>query len=173
MLRKLSKFFLLAGIIITMTVTAGITKTSAVVDLSESTTTETAIGGGETASANSSSTTSSSSSVFTIDQSGLKDTSNSEEYTFGDSLYNKVDEKSFFQRIYDKTYEGVTVVQKVVSYILFGCFIICILMTGISLLGDKKRVAWYLLGMLICAILIIADLYAVDIVNSFSTWFFS
>jgi hypothetical protein len=84
-----------------------------------------------------------------------------------------VDETSFFQRIYDKTFEGVSVLQKVVAGILFGCFILCIVMAGISLIADKKRVAWYLIGMLICALLIMADLYAVDLINGFSSWYLS
>lgn len=90
---------------------------------------------------------------------------------YGENFIPSVDADSFFKRVYNKTYEGVTVLQKVIAIIMIAFFAIATLMLVISFFGQRQKVPWYLLSMLIIAIMFVADLYAPQIIAGFMEWF--
>ena len=97
--------------------------------------------------------------------------SNGESLTDPDAIYPKVDAENFFQRTYRKLLEGTNFYQRVIAILLVVCFVTCAFMTVVSLVGQKGRVIYFVIGMLICAICFVADLYAIPIMNAFNAWF--
>jgi hypothetical protein len=96
------------------------------------------------------------------------------ETVFGDDLVTtNVTVDGFFSRIYNKLSSALSGVQMVVAVILIMFFVIDTVMVVVSCFGQKNRVPWYLLAMLIVAIMFVCDIYAVTIVNAFKVWFIS
>ena len=126
--------------------------------------------------------TTTSSTEATTDETGLTDTQKDvvtnndtdlimgDDYQFGDPVLPKQDTQGFFNRIYKKMFEGLSAVQKIVAIILAFAFVINLVAIAFSFFGQKGKIGWYLVGLLIIAICFVFDLYAVDILNAFTHW---
>lgn len=79
--------------------------------------------------------------------------------------------EGFFEKIYNKMFTGVTMLQKIIALVLALFFVFSVVMVVVSCLGQKSKVPWYLLSMLICALCFVADIYALPILNAFTNWF--
>ena len=96
-----------------------------------------------------------------------------DEDVIGGDLLPDVDADSFFEKIYNKMFSALSGVQKIVAVILLGCFAIATIMVVISCFGQKSKVPWYLFAMLIIALMLVCDIYAVPITSAFTKWFVS
>ncbi len=95
-----------------------------------------------------------------------------EGYRFGDDiLQTDQTTEGFFQHIYNKTWEAFSGVQKIFAVIVMILFIVCALMTLISIFGKKEKVLWYAFSMLLCLIILIMIVYAPQIAGAFEKWF--
>ena len=109
--------------------------------------------------------------------SGMEDGINIQEgdqITNIDNIYPKVDSENFFQRTYRKLLEGTSFFQRIVAIIIGICFIICLMMIPVTIVsGNKGRVVIFIIGMVICLFCLVADLFAIPIMNQFTEWFSS
>ena len=90
-----------------------------------------------------------------------------------DELVPNVSMEGFFTKIYNKVFVAVTGVQKIIAIILALFFCFSAVMVIVSCFGQKSKVPWYLLSLLICALCFVADIYAIPILNAFTNWFAS
>lgn len=95
-----------------------------------------------------------------------------EEYILSDELLpTNVSGEKFFAKIYRKTLGAVSGFQKILAIVFVLFFIVAALMTLVSCFGsNKSRIPWYILTMVIALILLVCDLYAFPIANSFINW---
>lgn len=81
--------------------------------------------------------------------------------------------EGIFNKIYDKMWSGLGAFQKIIAVFLIICFVYCCGGVIISLLVNKKNIPQFLLGMFVCVVMFICNLYAVEIVASVTKWFSS
>jgi hypothetical protein len=105
------------------------------------------------------------------DSEDLKNWAETETEFGKDLISNDVTVEGFFERVYNKFTSALNGLQIVVAVILVMFFAIETVMVVVSCLGQKNRVPWYLLALLITAMMFICDIYAFPIMNAFRTWF--
>lgn len=85
-------------------------------------------------------------------------------------LLPEVSTQGFFSKLFDKLWGAANVVQKVVFIVIIIFFVIDLLMLVASIFS-KRNIGLYLVGLIICVIAALADIYAVDIVAAINSWF--
>lgn len=94
------------------------------------------------------------------------------DYKFGDDLVSSDEDiGGFFQRLYTKLLEGLNGFQVIVIIILSILWVCCLIMLAVSVFSNPKKVLWYLLSLLILAVIIVCVYYAVPILDAFRSWF--
>lgn len=92
---------------------------------------------------------------------------------FVDHMLPQVTPENFFARLYHKLFQACNAAQRVIGVILIIFFAWATVMVVVSFFGQKGKVAWYLLTMLVIAIMFVCDVYAVQIIYTFKNWFMS
>jgi len=96
-----------------------------------------------------------------------------DDWEFGDEILPEVEPEGFFEHVYNKVWEATTGIQKVIGVLLIILFVIAVFMVVVSCFGNKARVIWYVLTMLLIAICFVCDVYAAQIIAAFTNWFTS
>ena len=82
----------------------------------------------------------------------------------------KEDATSFFNRMYKKTLQGLNAIQIVCIIIVIIFAIIIAVALVANILGDKKKITFYILGLVICMLAVVFIYYAQDIFAAFLHW---
>lgn len=82
----------------------------------------------------------------------------------------KEDTTSFFNRMYKKTLQGLNAIQIVCIIIVIIFAIIIAVALVANILGDKKKIPFYILGLVICMLAVVFIYYAQDIFAAFLHW---
>ena len=82
----------------------------------------------------------------------------------------KEDATSFFNRMYKKTLQGLNAIQIVCIIIVIIFAIIIAVALVANILGDKKKIPFYILGLVICMLAVVFIYYAQDIFAAFLHW---
>ena len=96
-----------------------------------------------------------------------------EDWEFGDEVLPSVDGINIFERVYGKLWEATTGLQKIVCIFAIIFMLFSLVMILVSALGNRARLPWYLLSLLICALIFTCSLYAPEIMAGFNSWFMS
>lgn len=82
----------------------------------------------------------------------------------------KEDATSFLNRMYKKTLQGLNAIQIVCIIIVIIFAIIIAVALVANILGDKKKITFYILGLVICMLAVVFIYYAQDIFAAFLHW---
>ena len=104
---------------------------------------------------------------------GNNSTALPDDYKFGDDLLPKVNTENFFVRLYKKLFDGLNVVQTIISILLIFLFVFAVFRLAVSLFATKTNIGFHFVVLIIIAILYIVNRYAVQIISVFSHWFTS
>lgn len=94
-----------------------------------------------------------------------------DEITNDNGTVKKVDSQGFFNRIFRKTFEGMTFVQMLCCIILGIALIIFLAGLVLSWLGHTGKAMHWLVGILICLLAYVAVSYAPEMMIAFKSWF--
>lgn len=93
-----------------------------------------------------------------------------EDWEMGESVLPKVDEDNFFEKIYGKLWGATTALQKVVCVFSVIFMLFSLVMVLVSSLGNRSKLPWYLLSLMICALVFTCAVYAPEIMAAFNSW---
>lgn len=110
---------------------------------------------------------------FINDSDNLSD-DNSNNINDGIFAGHEEDGKGFFAKVLEKLNTSLNAAQLVVAILIAIVFVICLLMCAFSFVGGRfNKALAYIVSALICAILFVCDLYAVEILSALKKWFMS
>lgn len=84
-------------------------------------------------------------------------------------LLPEVSTDGFFKKLYNKLWGAAGGVQKIV-FIIIIVFLVIDLLFLVGSIFSKKNIGFYIIGLVICVVAALADIYIVDIVAGINSW---
>lgn len=100
--------------------------------------------------------------------------SNSESFYLDESgtlhIGQTVTEQGFFNHLFGKLLQGLNAAQIVSIIIVIFLAVIIVVLLIVNIIGDKKKVGFYLFGLLACGLGVVFIYFAKDIFAAFVSW---
>lgn len=93
-----------------------------------------------------------------------------EDEDFTKGLVPDVDAEGFWKHLYNKFLSGLSGFQQIIALILVGIFCIETLLAGASFISKNGKVLYFIIAMVVTALMIVCDIYAIPITGAFSNW---
>ena len=81
-----------------------------------------------------------------------------------------VSEQHFFNHLFGKLLQGLNVAQIVAIIVIIFFAVIIVVLLIANIIGDKKKVGFYLFGLLACGLGVVFIYFAKDIFAAFVSW---